>query len=99
MVLATLTRRVEALEAHAAWITQEHIEVKNRLDHVTGAIGVLSEDQRAFRHEVMERFDGIDRRLDGMDQRFDGIDQRLDRMENLVGAIATHLGVPGQAVD
>lgn len=84
---APTTRRVEALEAEAFRTQQLHNRVVDRLDHLTSAVGDLSQDGRGMaldireiRTELGELRAEVREGFTGMQKGFAAVLKRLDEL-------------------
>lgn len=100
MTTMTTTKRLEALEAEAFRAQRYQEQVTARLDHLTNAIGDLSQDGRSVAFDIREiktslteirtdhgaRLERIESTLAGHDTRFDGIDTRFEGIESTLAS-------------
>ena len=104
--MTTPTARLEALEAEAFRAQRHQEQVAARLDHITNALGDLSQDGRAVALDIREiktnlteirtdhgaRLERIESTLTGHAARFEGIESTLTGHGELLRAILTRLG-------
>lgn len=97
MTAATsIDRRVADLEADAFRGRGRRRDVGQRLDHLTDAIGDLSQDGRALAfdvreirtelHEVHVKVDDLSAKFDAVDAKFDAVDAKVDALSAEVRA-------------
>jgi len=96
-VTQSIEQRLSHLEASSYRFERDLPAIHGRIEHLSGAIGELSQDLRALRHEVqtevVPRLDAIDARLDRMERAQSEQGQLLADQGQLLRAIVAHLGI------
>lgn len=108
--MTTPTTRLDALEAEAFRAQHHQVQVAARLDHITAALGDLSQNGRAVAFDVREiktdlteirtghgaRLAGIEAKLANQGVRLDGMDSRLDDVDSRLDRVESTLTGHGE---
>ena len=81
IIQALETNREFREAARRLLLSQELLDMPDRLARLTDTVEAFITEQQQFNHRIETRLDRMDTRFDRMDTRLDGMDARFDRMD------------------
>ena len=84
-----LEKRIERVEQdlHQVKIDIAVLTERSQTFATKADLEVIRSEQGAFKKEVIQKFDNIDKRFDSIDKKFDAIDKKFDAIDKKFDAI------------